>query len=220
MRRFKIELARDTRLIFTAWGLLLPQHYSLSVSVAVHTTTKTPRFTRKRCKMRYCAAILLFIALSETALAATCTYYRSSHRVTFGSVTCTTRPPLWWSRGIAFQPGITTLVDMATAAIGSSFIDSGRVGGYWDYHTKIPELGCRGGFALHPGSYSEGCITVESNNCYRDLTNVINRYRATSFSVYECLQCRRIYSWWRRSYSCRGGTNTISRLRTTDLQAV
>lgn len=101
MRRFKIELARDTRLIFTAWGLLLPQHYSLSVSVAVHTTTKTPRFTRKRCKMRYCAAILLFIALSETALAATCTYYRSSHRVTCGSVTCTTRPPSnsWWSRG-------------------------------------------------------------------------------------------------------------------------
>ena len=170
--------------------------------------------------MKYCTAFLLFIALSETALAATCTYYRSSHRVTCGSVTCTTRPPSWWSRG-SLPAGNYYIGRYGYNGNWFQLYRQRSGGGYWDYHTKIPELGCRGGFALHSGSYSEGCITVESNDCYRDLTNVINRYRATSFSVYECLKCRqRISAWWRRSYSCRGGTSTISRLRTTTLQAV
>ena len=40
-------------------------------------------------------------------------------------------------------------------------------GGYWDYHTKVPELGCHGGFAIHPGSYSEGCITVTIEYLYK-----------------------------------------------------
>ena len=48
--------------------------------------------------------------------------------------------------------------------------------GYWDYHTKVPELGHHGGFAIHPGSYSEGCITV--------------LYQVTSFAaLFPCHSC-------------------------------
>lgn len=83
-------------------------------------------------------------------------------------------------------------------------------GGFWDYHTQIPEESCRGGFALHPGSYSKGCITVKDSDCYDRLKNVINGYPAIWFSVYEC-------SWCTWGY-CYGGISTTSALCTTDLQ--
>ena len=44
-------------------------------------------------KMKYTVVFLLCIALIETALAATCTYYRSSNEITCGSVTCETQSP-------------------------------------------------------------------------------------------------------------------------------
>ena len=34
---------------------------------------------------------------------------------------------------------------------------------YWDYYTKVPELGCLGYLGLHSGTKSLGCITVPDN---------------------------------------------------------
>ncbi len=162
-------------------------------------------------KMKYAVAYLLFIALVQTTLAATCTYYRDSNQITCGSVTCDTEEPSWWSGG-KLPAGYYYIGDYGYN--GNWFkLYRERVGsGFWDYHTKVPELNCRGGFALHPGSISEGCITVTDNDCYSDIANVITNYPAIWFSVYECSQCFLGY--------CLGGTSTISRLCTTDLQAV
>ena len=162
-------------------------------------------------KMKYTVVFLLFIALIETALAATCTYYRSSNQITCGSVTCRTRSPGWWSGG-KLPAGYYYIGDYGYNGNWFKLYRQRPAGGYWDYHSKVPELRCRGGFALHPGTISEGCITVSDNNCYNRLKNVITRYPAISFSVHECLTC--LFG------SCRGGTSTISRLCTTDLQAV
>ena len=161
--------------------------------------------------MKYGLVFLLFIALAETTLAATCTYYRSSNRITCGSVTCSTASPPWWSSG-KLPAGYYYLGDYGYNGNWFKLYRQRASGGFWDYHTQIPERSCRGGFALHPGSYSAGCITVTNSNCYNRLKNVITSYPAIWFSVYECRGCF--------LGSCRFGTNTISRLCTTDLQAV
>ena len=158
---------------------------------------------------------LLFIAFAGRTFAATCTYYRSSNRITCGSVTCDSA--LLDSRS-QLPAGYYYLGEYGYKGTWFKLYRANVGGGFWDYHTKIPELGCRGGFALHPGTYSAGCITVTDSTCYNRLKDVINRYRAVSFSVYECLSCGR--SGWSSSYRCRRGTSTISRLRTTDLQAL
>ena len=75
-------------------------------------------------KMKYTVVILLFITLIETALTATCTYYRSSNEITCGSVTCRTG-----GQEVNYQLGITTSVIMATKAPGSSFIGSNQLEG-------------------------------------------------------------------------------------------
>jgi len=160
---------------------------------------------------------LLFIAFTGRTFAATCTYYRNSNRITCGSVTCDTERASWFSGG-QLPAGNYYLGEYGYRGNWFKLYRAKVGGGWWDYHTKIPELGCRGGFALHPGTSSRGCITVTDDDCYSRLKDVINRNRAVSFSVYECLSCGR--SWWSSSYRCRRGTNTISRLRTTDLQAV
>ena len=162
-------------------------------------------------KMKYTVVFLLFIALIETALAATCTYYRSSNRITCGSVTCRTRSPPWWSGG-KLPAGYYYIGDYGYKGTWFKLYRQRVAGGYWDYHSRVPELTCRGGFALHPGTYSRGCITVSDNNCYNRLKNVITRYPAIWFSVHEC-----------SIVSCLVGscpTNNISRLCTTDLEAV
>jgi hypothetical protein len=55
-------------------------------------------------------------------------------------------------------------------------------GGYWDYHTQIPEESCRGGFGLHPGTISLGSITVLERSCFNQIGDVINAYPA----IFRC----------------------------------
>ena len=184
--------------------------YKKQTTASTSTCVTVSREKTNARKMKYTAVLLLLIALSETALAATCTYYRSSSRITCGSVTCTAIAP---SRDSEKLPaGYYYIGDYGYRGTWFKLYRQRARGGYWDYHTLIPELGCRGGFALHPGTYSEGCITVTDNNCYRRLKNVITRYPAIWFSVRRCHWCR----WG----VCFGGTSTTSRLCTTDLQAV
>ena len=159
--------------------------------------------------MKY-TAVLLFIAFSETALAATCTYDRSSNEITCGSVTCSAEAPSTDSDKL--PAGYYYIGEYGYKDTWFKLYRQRPGGDYWDYHTLVPELGCRGGFALHPGTISEGCITVSDNSCYERLKNVIDQNRAKSFSAYECLRC--ISRWevcvW---------TRPISRTYTADLQA-
>eukprot|EP00484_Ammonia_sp_Unknown_P005116 CAMPEP_0197075770 /NCGR_PEP_ID=MMETSP1384-20130603/211780_1 /TAXON_ID=29189 /ORGANISM="Ammonia sp." /LENGTH=219 /DNA_ID=CAMNT_0042514619 /DNA_START=81 /DNA_END=740 /DNA_ORIENTATION=- len=78
-------------------------------------------------------------------------------------------------------------------------------GGIWDYHTKVPEFSCEGGFALHEGTYSKGCITVTDGTCWDRLYAQITRNSLSYKSMDECLTC----IWG----ACRSGTtrNTVQR---------
>ena len=159
-------------------------------------------------KMKYAVVLLLFIALGKTTYAATCTYDRSANLIRCGSVTCSAASPPWWQRKL--PAGYYYIGDYGYKKTWFKLYRQRAAGGFWDYHTRIPEQSCRGGFALHPGSYSAGCITVTDDYCYNRLKNVITGYSAIWFSVYECRWCR----WG----TCLRGTSTISRLCTTDLQ--
>eukprot|EP01084_Bolivina_argentea_P106569 190675_1 len=77
----------------------------------------------------------------------------------------------------------------------------GDAGG-WDYHTKIPYGGCRGGFGLHEGTQSLGCITVTDKDCWNSIYNAITRSTTTTQGMSECLNC--IMGW------CMGGKTIAS----------
>ena len=145
-------------------------------------------------KMKYTVVILLFIALIETALAATCTYYRSSNRITCGSVTCRTRSPGWWSRG-KLPAGYYYIDDYGYKGTWFKLYRQRVAGGYWDYHSRVPELTCCGGFTLHPGTYSRGCITVSDNNCYEHLKNVITQSISSDIFLSTWIQHCELPSW-------------------------
>ena len=135
-------------------------------------------------------ATTIVIGVLPLSQAAFCTYYRSSNTVRCGSVTCNTvdagaseLPPGYYLIGEYYSHRIMHLPWFNLYRSRSS-------GGYWDYHTKVPELGCRGGFGLHPGGISDGCITVIDSNCFNQLTNEINKhYKPTNFNAYECINC-------------------------------
>eukprot|EP01083_Nonionella_stella_P237741 833724_1 len=67
----------------------------------------------------------------------------------------------------------------------------------WDYHTNVASIGCRGGFGLHEGTQSLGCITVTDN--------AITTTTTSTQKMDECLTC-----YWG---TCWGGINydTVSR---------
>ena len=165
-----------------------------------------------------CAIIIFFILIvAETTFGATCTYYRSTNRITcgrswwgLGGVTCSTAVT---DPSTKLPAGYYYLGDYGYHDTWFKLYRQRNDGGFWDYHTEIPELSCRAGFALHPGSTTRGCITVTDHTCYDRLKNEITKYQAVRFTVYECLRC---YGSQRRC----GETNTISRLCTTDLEAV
>ena len=142
-----------------------------------------------------------FISMFPSSQAAFCTYSRSANTVRCGSVTCNT------------DDAGTSELPAGYYYIGNHYIhptenkpwfnlyrqrSSGK--GFWDYHTEVPELGCRGGFGLHSGSYSEGCITVTSSNCFTRLKNeILNNFPVIPFDVYECRVCHQLL-WW--GYQC------------------
>ena len=158
-------------------------------------------------------SLLLIIAgVFPLSQAAFCTYYRSSNRVRCGSVTCSTA-----EAGDSELPPGNYLVGNYYSHRGTPWFNLYRQrrsgGGYWDYHTKVPELGCRGGFGLHSGSHSEGCVTVTNSLCFSQLKSQIeSNYRSVNFNAYECRFCL----WG----ECRSGISTIRRVRTADLQSI
>ena len=149
----------------------------------------------------------------QVATAATCTYDQSANRVTCGEISCNTvgqvqdgkLPTGSYRIGTFYFHGNTPWFNLYPRR---------SAGGYWDYHTRVSELGCRGGFGLHPGTVSLGCITVTDSYCFNQIKDVVQRFSSRSFDVTECLSC--IFGL------CLRGTNTLRSQRRfhTDLQVV
>ena len=153
---------------------------------------------------------LIFAALASSSLGAFCKYYQSSNSVRCGQITCLTANPddRYEKTPVGFY------------YVGRSRIHKGvgwfnlypqrSSGGYWDYHTKVPEFNCRGGFGLHYGWISEGCITVTDLSCFNQLRDEItNNFPEKSLNAHKCRGC-----WGRRCL----WTSTVQRTRTSDLQ--
>ncbi|CAF1236002.1 unnamed protein product [Rotaria sordida] len=54
--------------------------------------------------------------------------------------------------------------------------------GYWDYYCENPDSG-RSKIALHPGSVSQGCISVPDSQCWGKLETLLKQQTPYSFSV-------------------------------------
>lgn len=164
--------------------------------------------------MKLMLGLALFVSLVACASAATCTYVRSSDQITCGGVTCNTEGNVFGGGKLPagyYYIGDHYYNNRRGGAQWFNLYKQRASGGFWDYHTQIPEEGCRGGFGLHPGTISEGCITVLDTNCFNRIRDVINNYPIIPFLVTECIWCN-FFGCWQ--------TNQISRPCTTDLYVV
>lgn len=158
------------------------------------------------------------VFLPNFSSGAFCTYYRNSNRVTCGSVTCNAAsttadqklPAGYYYVGNFYHhSGVTPWFNLYRQKAGTT--------DFWDYYTKVPELGCRGGFGLHSGTRSLGCVTVTDDNCFRRLqSEITNNYPIIYFDVKECRGCS---SSFFGGYSC-WFTSNVRRPCTTDLQSI
>lgn len=156
--------------------------------------------------------VILFVSFAACSFAATCSYYRSSNQITCGGVTCDTLatvdgngklPPGYYYIGNFRYRGSVPWFNLYKQKVGGS-------AGFWDYYTQIPEESCRGGFALHPGTYSLGCITVTSDSCFQNIKQVITAFSVIQFDVTKCRGC--VFG------ICIFGTRKTRAPCTTDLQ--
>ena len=129
----------------------------------------------------------LYLVVPETQGFLTCFYSSSQNIIRCGSVTCSTRTPTaplpkgWYRVGEFYNRRNVPWFNLYPQRSS---------GGYWDYHTKSPDHSCRGGFGLHSGTISEGCITVGSDPCFDKLKKIIESHGTSSTRVAECRGCR------------------------------
>ena len=130
----------------------------------------------------------LYLVVPE-ALGLVCEYSRSRNTFRCEGVICRTKKPTedhlklpigFYRVGQFYEQGSTPWFNLYPLRSG---------GGYWDYHTKSPDHYCRGGFGLHVGVISEGCITVNSDPCFDKLKKIITAHKTAVVNVKECLWC-------------------------------
>ena len=146
-------------------------------------------------------ATTIIIGMLPSSQAAFCTYYRSRNTVTCGSVTCNNTAEAGSKELPAgyYYIGNYYLHGTRQTPWFNLYRQRSSGGGLWDYHTLVPELGCRGGFGLHSGQVSEGCITVTNSSCFTQLRDEINNnFRVFNFNVYECRKCHQ--RWFGSGY--------------------
>ncbi|XP_074633548.1 uncharacterized protein LOC141892246 [Acropora palmata] len=133
---------------------------------------------------------------SRNPNAVVCTSYRSSNQVTCkkggSSVTCTTQPPTVTRDDQDKGP-----TPRGEYLIGRRYIHwryniewynlfpkKEDNSGYYSY-TQSTKTG-RSHMGLHPGSVSEGCVTVKESTCWGNIRSVIDsgtmQYRGSSYS--------------------------------------
>jgi hypothetical protein len=134
--------------------------------------------------------LLIFPLICPGTLGLICYYSRSANTVRCGSVKCSAASP-----GDSYEKLPPGSYRVGGDPWWFKLYPARKSGGYWDYHTKSADHSCRGGFALHPGGISEGCITVVDTSCYNRLKSVITRQDTSSVTVRECLWCRWGFCW-------------------------
>lgn len=138
----------------------------------------------------------------------TCSFNRDNLQVTCGGTTCTATKPGWLS-GSLLPAGVYRIGPLNTAKSVTWYNLYPLSGGsYWDYYSGVPGLSCRAGFALHGGSYSEGCITVTSDSCMEQIASYLNQLSSLYFSAKECNACTGPNCWWGK---CRCGEGNVGR---------
>lgn len=161
--------------------------------------------------MKLSLGAVLFVSLATLSSAAVCNYNRLTNRITCNRVTCDTLDEV--GGGGKLPVGYYYIGVFRTHySVGwfNLYKQKSDRTGFWDYHTKIPEEGCRGGFGLHYGSTSLGCITVPDSACFSRIERVLRAYPVIPFTVYECRACNYGSCWW--------GTRTLTAPCTADLQ--
>lgn len=151
-------------------------------------------------------AVLLVVMQATASSAYTCQFYLSTAKVTCGGVTCTAATSWWYKLLPAGFYRIGPKNSGKSVPWYNLYPYSDK--NYWDYHSEVPALGCRGGFALHGGSFSEGCITVTDNDCMAQIESYLNGLSSSTFTVNECKD-----AWGPNCLfsNCQNGIGTLSR---------
>ena len=130
----------------------------------------------------------LYLVVPE-ALGLVCEYSRSRNTIRCDGVICRTKSPSkeymklpigFYRVGLFYNRGTVPWFNLYPKRSS---------GGYWDYHTRSPDHWCEGGFALHSGTISKGCITVGSDPCFNKLKKIITAHMTVTVQVKECLWC-------------------------------
>lgn len=159
-------------------------------------------------------AVLLLVTLQVTESSAeTCTFSRSSAQITCGSISCTAVRPGWL---FSFTSDLLPPGHYRIGPVYYPYKSGERRtwydlypysdGNYWDYHSGVPRLDCRRGFALHNGERSRGCITL-TDTCMGDIANYLNQLPSNDFTVNQCNACFGYNCWGSR---CRCGVGTLT----------
>ena len=147
-------------------------------------------------------AVVVFTNQYTASAVETCSYDQSSNSISCGGVTCNTVGQVQGGKLPTGYYRIGTFYLHGNARTPWFNLYRRRsAGGYWDYYTRASDIGCRGGFGLHPGTVSLGCITVKDRSCFDDIKKVLTRSYSRSFDVTECLNC--VFG------RCFRGTNVI-----------
>ena len=166
--------------------------------------------------MKFLLVAVVLMASLESILSATCTYDQSANQINCSGVVCSTIAQVQGGKLPRGKYRIGTFYHNYDGRVPWFNLYPPRSrGGFWDYYTRAPELGllgCRGGFGLHPGITSKGCITVTNTGCFNRIKDVIQRFPMRSFTVTECKRCV--------ARVCTRGTGTLTRDYLTDLQVV
>ena len=133
-----------------------------------------------------------------------CVYVQSQNRITCGFTSCDTVVPGLFSEKLPV--GTYRIAPNEPREAHNWHNLYPYVGGfYWDHFTKVARLGCRGGFALHGGPGSAGCVTIADQVCMERITKIIEETATKPFAVEECLKCR--------LSKCRDGIQELSERR-------
>lgn len=87
----------------------------------------------------------------KVAVSATCTYDQNSNKISCRRVTCNTIGQVQGGKlPVGYYRIGTFYFHGSVRTPWFNLYPKRSAGGYWDYYTKVSEIGCRGGFGLHP----------------------------------------------------------------------
>jgi hypothetical protein len=128
----------------------------------------------------------------------TCTYSVARNTVTCNGITCRTANPSQLKVDPLPQGnyliGATNVRRKNTVYWFDLFPETTVAGrqAVWDYHTRVPQFQCRGGFGFHTGTKSAGCVTVEETDCMKRMLAPFDWRMSWKRDRIECGGCRNL----------------------------